>query len=122
MSEQQEDISDVVKEVLEVNKQISDARDDLKVLTNVEKKLKEKLKSSMMTKEIDTINLKKGKIKLKKTIKKATFNKKSVTEGLTNFFNGDPNQLDGALTAIKDVLPEKENVTLSMTGIKDKKE
>lgn len=122
MSEQQEDIGDVVKELLEVNKQISDARDDLKVLTNVEKKLKEKLKSSMMTKEIDTINLKKGKIKLKKTIKKATFNKKSVTEGLTNFFNGDPNQLDGALTAIKDVLPEKENVTLSMTGIKDKKE
>ena len=122
MSEQQEDISEVVKELLEVNKQISDARDDLKVLTNVKKKLKEKLKSSMMTKEIDTINLKKGKIKLKKTIKKATFNKKSVTEGLTNFFNGDPNQLDGALMAIKDVLPEKENVTLSMTGIKDKKE
>jgi seryl-tRNA synthetase len=122
MSEQQEDIADVVNELLEVNKQISDAKDDLKVLTNVEKKLKEKLKSSMMTKEIDTINLKKGKIKLKKTIKKATFNKKSVTEGLTNFFNGDPNQLDGALTAIKDVLPEKENVTLSMTGIKDKKE
>ena len=122
MSEQQEDIGDVVNELLEVNKQISDARDDLKVLTNVEKKLKEKLKSSMMTKEIDTINLKKGKIKLKKTIKKATFNKKSVTEGLTNFFNGDPNQLDGALNAIKEVLPEKENVTLSMTGIKDKKE
>lgn len=122
MSEQQEDIADVVNELLEVNKQISDARDDLKVLTNVEKKLKEKLKSSMMTKEIDTINLKKGKIKLKKTIKKATFNKKSVTEGLTNFFNGDPNQLEGALTAIKEVLPEKENVTLSMTGIKDKKE
>ena len=122
MSEQQEDIADVVNELLEVNKQISDARDDLKVLTNVEKKLKEKLKSSMVTKEIDTINLKKGKIKLKKTIKKATFNKKSVTEGLTNFFNGDPNQLDGALTAIKEVLPEKENVTLSLTGIKDKKE
>ena len=122
MSEQQEDLANVVNELLEINKQISDARDDLKVLTNVEKKLKEKLKSSMMTKEIDTINLKKGKIKLKKTIKKATFNKKSVTEGLTNFFNGDPNQLDGALTAIKDVLPEKENVTLSMTGIKDKKE
>jgi seryl-tRNA synthetase len=122
MSEQQEDIADVVNELLEVNKQISDARDDLKVLTNVEKKLKEKLKSSMMTKEIDTINLKKGKIKLKKTVKKATFNKKSVTEGLTNFFNGDPNQLEGALTAIKEVLPEKENVTLSMTGIKDKKE
>lgn len=122
MSEQQEDIADVVNELLEVNKQISDAKDDLKVLTNVEKKLKEKLKSSMMTKEIDTINLKKGKIKLKKTVKKATFNKKSVTEGLTNFFNGDPNQLDGALSAIKEVLPEKENVTLSMTGIKDKKE
>jgi hypothetical protein len=122
MSEQQEDIADVVNELLEVNKQISDAKDDLKVLTNVEKKLKEKLKSSMITKEIDTINLKKGKIKLKKTVKKATFNKKSVTEGLTNFFNGDPNQLDGALSAIKEVLPEKENVTLSMTGIKDKKE
>lgn len=122
MSEQQEDIADVVNELLEVNKQISDARDDLKVLTNVEKKLKEKLKSSMMTKEIDTINLKKGKIKLKKTIKKATFSKKSVTEGLTNFFNGDTNQLESALTAIKEVLPEKENVTLSMTGIKDKKE
>ena len=122
MSEQQEDIADVVNELLEVNKQISDARDDLKVLTNFEKKLKEKLKSSMMTKDIDTINLKKGKIKLKKSVKKATFNKKSVTEGLTIFFNGDPNQLEGALTAIKEVLPEKESVTLSMTGIKEKKQ
>jgi seryl-tRNA synthetase len=122
MSEQQEDLANVVNELLEINKQISDARDDLKVLTNVEKKLKEKLKSSMMTKDIDTINLKKGKIKLKKSVKKATFNKKSVTEGLTNFFNGDPNQLEGALTAIKEVLPEKESVTLSMTGIKEKKQ
>ena len=122
MSEQQEDLANVVNELLEINKQISDARDDLKVLTNVEKKLKEKLKSSMMTKDIETINLKKGKIKLKKSVKKATFNKKSVTEGLTNFFNGDPNQLDGALTAIKEVLPEKESVTLSMTGIKEKKQ
>jgi hypothetical protein len=122
MSEQQEDLANVVNELLEINKQISDARDDLKVLTNVEKKLKEKLKSSMMTKDIDTINLKKGKIKLKKSVKKATYNKKSVTEGLTNFFNGDPNQLEGALTAIKEVLPEKESVTLSMTGIKEKKQ
>lgn len=122
MSEQQEDLANVVNELLEVNKQISDAKDDLKVLTNVEKKLKEKLKSSMMTKDIDTINLKKGKIKLKKSVKKATYNKKSVTEGLTNFFNGDPNQLEGALTAIKEVLPEKESVTLSMTGIKEKKQ
>jgi len=122
MSEQPEDLANVVNELLEINKQISDARDDLKVLTNVEKKLKEKLKSSMMTKDIDTINLKKGKIKLKKSVKKATFNKKSVTEGLTKFFNGDPNQVDGALNAIKEVLPEKESVTLSMTGIKEKKQ
>ena len=122
MSEQQEDLANVVNELLEINKQISDARDDLKVLTNVEKKLKEKLKSSMMTKDIDTINLKKGKIKLKKSVKKATFNKKSVTEGLTKFFNGDPNQVDGALNAIKEVLREKESVTLSMTGIKEKKQ
>ena len=122
MSEQQEDLANVVNELLEINKQISDARDDLKVLTNVEKKLKEKLKSSMMTKDIDTINLKKGKIKLKKSVKKATFNKKSVTEGLTKFFNGDPNQVDGALNAIKEVLPENESVTLSMTGIKEKKQ
>ena len=122
MSEQQEDLANVVNELLEINKQISDARDDLKVLTNVEKKLKEKLKSSMMTKDIDTINLKKGKIKLKKSVKKATFNKKSVTEGLTIFFNGDPNQVYGALNAIKEVLPEKESVTLSMTGIKEKKQ
>jgi len=122
MSEQQEDLANVVNELLEINKKISDARDDLKVLTNVEKKLKEKLKSSMMTKDIDTINLKKGKIKLKKSVKKATFNKKSVTEGLTKFFNGDPNQVDGALNAIKEVLPEKESVTLSMTGIKEKKQ
>ena len=122
MSEQQEDLANVVNELLEINKQISDAMDDLKVLTNVEKKLKEKLKSSMMTKDIDTINLKKGKIKLKKSVKKATFNKKSVTEGLTKFFNGDPNQVDGALNAIKEVLPEKESVTLSMTGIKEKKQ
>ena len=35
MSEQQEDLANVVNELLEINKQISDARDDLKVLTNI---------------------------------------------------------------------------------------
>lgn len=118
----QEEISDVVNELLELSKQISDAKDDLKVLVQVEKKMKEKLKSSMMSKEIDTINLKKGKIKLKKAIKKTGFSKKTVTEGLTKFFEGDEKQLEGAMGCINELLTEKETVTLSMTGIKDKKE
>ena len=117
-----EELAEVVSELLQVSKQISDAKDDLKVLIQVEKRMKEKLKSSMLSKEIDVINLKKGKIKLKKTVRKAGFNKKSVTEGLTNYFKGDEKQLEEALNSITSVLPEKETVSLSMTGIKDRKE
>jgi hypothetical protein len=117
-----EELADVVSELLQVSKQINDAKDDLKVLTQVEKKMKEKLKSSMLSKDIDIINLKKGKIKLKKSVRKASFNKKSVTEGLTNYFKGDEKQVEEALNSINQILPEKETVTLSMLGIKDKKQ
>jgi len=121
MTEQGE-LADVVARLLELSKQISDAKEDLKVLVHAEKKMKERVKENMLQKDIDIINLKKGKIKLKKSIKKGGFSKKTVTEGLTKFFNGDEAQLEGALNAIRDMTPEKETISLSMTGIKERRE
>lgn len=118
----QEELAETVAKLLELSKQINDAKDDLKILVQEEKRMKETVKRNMVQKDIDTINLKKGKIKLKKSVRKSGFNKKTVTEGLSNYFNGDEAKVEGALNAINDILPEKETVSLSLTGIKDKKE
>lgn len=117
----QDDLADTVAKLLEISKQINDAKDDLKILVQEEKRMKETVKKNMVQKDIDVINLKKGKIKLKKSIRKAGYNKKTVTEGLTNYFSGDEAKLEGALNAINDILPEKETTSISMTGIKEKK-
>jgi acid phosphatase class B len=76
----------------------------------------------MIDQGIDTINLRKGKISIRKTVRKAGMNKDAIKEGLTTFFGGDETKVEGALNAIKDGLKVKESTSLSLTGIKDKPE
>ena len=116
-----DELSNSVSKLVEVNKQITEAREDIKILVQAEKSLKLQVKKLMMDNGLDAINLKKGKISVRKSARKTGLNKTTVMEGLVNYFNGNEQQAESVLKAILDSLPVKESTSLSLTGIKDKK-
>jgi seryl-tRNA synthetase len=116
------DLSENVSKLVELTKQLTEARSDIKVLTQEEKRLKENVKKHMVSQGIDTINLRKGKISIRKSIRKSSMNKNAIKEGLMTFFGGDETKVEGALNAIKDGLKTKESTSLSLSGIKEKPE
>jgi|TARA_R110000782_G_scaffold34720_1_gene82928 hypothetical protein len=114
------DLSENVSKLVELTKQLTEARSDIKVLTQEEKRLKENVKKHMVSQGIDTINLRKGKISIRKSVRKSSMNKNAIKEGLMTFFGGDETKVEGALNAIKDGLKTKESTSLSLSGIKEK--
>jgi hypothetical protein len=114
------ELSESVSKLVELSKQLTEAKSDIKILTQEEKRLKEQVKKHMVNQGIDTINLRKGKINLRKSVRKGSMNKEAIREGLLKFFGGDEAKLEGALNAIQDTIKVKESTTLSLTGIKEK--
>ena len=113
------ELSSAVQKLVELSKQITEARKDMKVLVEAEKKLKEQVKSSIVSQDIDTINLKKGKISVKKSTRKQSMTKSNIIEGLRKFFNGDEDTLQKCLAIINENLPVKESTSLTLSGIKE---
>lgn len=113
-----DELTNSVSKLVELNKQITEARADIKVLTDAEKTLKSRIKKSMLDNGLDVINLKTGKISVKKSVRKGGLNKVSVKEGLTVYFDGNQTQVETALKVILESLPTKESSTLSLTGLK----
>ena len=122
MSSVPNELSDSVSKLVELTKQLSEAKSDIKVLNQEEKRLKENVKKHMVSQGIDTINLRKGKISIRKSTRKAGMSKDAVRDGLLTFFSGDEAKVEGALNAIKDGLKTKESTSISLTGIKEKPE
>jgi len=116
-----DELSNSVSKLVELNKQITEAREDIKILVQAEKSLKMQVKKLMMDNGLDAINLKKGKISVRKSSRKTGLNKTTVMEGLVNYFKGNEQQAESVLKAIIDNLPVKESTSLSLTGIKDRK-
>ena len=114
------ELSDSVSKLVELSRQISDAKSDIKIPTQEERRLKETVKKHMIQQGIDTINLRKGKINLRKSVRKGTMNKDAIREGLLKFFGGDEAKVEGALNAIQDTIKVKESTSISLTGIKEK--
>ena len=84
-----DELSNSVSKLVELNKQITEAREDIKVLTQAEKSLKLQVKKLMTDNGLDVINLKKGKISVRKSSRKTGLNKTSVKEGLISFYEGN---------------------------------
>lgn len=105
---------------VEIKTQLGDARKDMKILNAREKQLKEFIKGYMKSKELDLVNLKKGKVSIRTTTKRATFTKDSVQAGLTIFFTGDEVSVERAMTCIIDNLPTSEAEVISLTGLEKK--
>jgi acid phosphatase class B len=116
------ELSESVSKLVDLTKQLSEAKSDIKVLNQEEKRLKEKVKQHMVSQGIDTINLRKGKISIRKSVRKSGMNKDAIKDGLLKFFGGDEVKVEGALNAIQDNLKLKESTSISLTGIKDKPE
>ena len=114
------ELSESVSKLVELSKQLTEAKSDIKILNQEEKRLKESVKKHMISQGIDTINLRKGKISLRKSVRKGSMNKDAIKDGLLQFFGGDEAKVEGALNAIQDNLKVKESTSLSLTGIKDK--
>lgn len=114
------ELSDSVAKLVELSKQLSEAKSDIKILTQEERRLKETVKKHMVDQGIDTINLRKGKISLRKSVRKGSMNKDAIREGLLKFFGGDEAKVEGAINAIQDTIKVKESTSISLTGIKDK--
>jgi len=114
------DLSESVSRLVELSKQISEAKADIKILVQAEKALKERVKGHMVSQGIDTINLKKGKIALRKTEKKQVMSKKHLLDGLVEYFDGDQAKVDEIVRRIQENLGTKETTSISMTGIKEK--
>ncbi len=122
MSSVAPDLSENVSKLVELTKQLTEAKSDIKVLTQEEKRLKEKVKKHMVEQGIDTINLRKGKISIRKSVRKSGMSKDAIKEGLMTFFGGDETKVEGALNAIKDGLKTKESTSIFLSGIKEKPE
>ena len=116
------ELSDSVSKLVDLSKQLTEAKSDIKILNQEEKRLKESVKKHMIDQGIDTINLRKGKISIRKSVRKSGMNKDAIKEGLLKFFGVDEVKVEGALNAIKDGLKVKESTSLSLTGIKEKPE
>jgi acid phosphatase class B len=114
------ELSASVAKLVELSKQLSEAKSDIKILNQEEKRLKESVKKHMIDQGIDTINLRKGKISIRKSVRKGSMNKDAIRDGLLKFFGGDEAKVEGALNAIQDNLKVKESTSISLTGIKEK--
>ena len=56
-----DELSQSVSKLVELNRQIKEARSDIKILADAEKALKSQIKKLMIDNGLDVINLKKGK-------------------------------------------------------------
>ena len=122
MAEITDDFRKAMSDWVELKKQLTEARNDMKVLNQREKDLKKFIMGYMKQEKIDKINLKKGKVTLRETKKKETLKKEHVENGLRTYFQGDEVRLEGAMTCIMDGLEQKESSVISLTGLNSKKE
>jgi polyphosphate kinase 2 (PPK2 family) len=107
---------------VQLKTQLAEARKDMKVLNEREKQLKEFIKTFMKDKSLDLINLKKGKVTLKTTVKKSSMTREAVRKGLSIYFGGDEAKVDGAIQCILDNLESEEADVISLTGLTSRKD
>jgi len=105
---------------VELKKQLTSARKDMKILNNREKQLKEYIKNYMKNQKIDKVNLKKGKVTLRTSTKTGSLTKAAVLNGLNVYFQGDEVRTEAVMTCILDNIPKSESEVISLTGLNSK--
>lgn len=121
MAEITDDFRRSMSEWVELKKQLTEARNDMKVLNNREKELKSYIAGFMKQQKIDNINLSKGKVALKTSTKKGAMTAAAVKSGLCTFCNNDETEIERAMNCIMDNIDVKETSVVSLTGVNTKK-
>ena len=116
-----EEFRSAMADWVELKTQLTEARKDMKVLNEREKQLKEFIKTFMKNQSLDLVNLKKGKVTLKTTMKKSSMTREAVRKGLLIYFGGDEAKVDGAIQCILDNLESEEADIISLTGLTSRK-
>lgn len=122
MTEITEEFRLKMSEWVNLKKQLTEARSDMKVLNTRERELKLYIKTYMKTQKIDNVNLKQGKVTYKTSQKKPPFSKKAVISGLMNYFENDEEKVEEVINAITESLNVEETDSISLTGLKTKNE
>ena len=108
-------------EWVELKRQLTEARKDMKVLNTREKKLKDYIANCMQNTKIDTVKLSRGeKVTMKTTNRAGTMSKDSVVRGLDIYFEGDEVRTEAAMNCILDNIARKDVRTVSITGLNKK--
>lgn len=117
MGEVSDEFRSRMSEWVNLKKQLTEARKDMKVLNTKEKELKKYIMGYMSTEGIDNINLKKGKVSVRKSNKREALTKDRVQKGLLVYFQEDEVRTEAAMNCIMDNLETKESSVISLTGI-----
>lgn len=109
-------------EWVELKRQLASARKDMSVLNKKEKELKAYITTVMCENEVDTITLadKSGKVTRKTKQKKPPFNKKTVQQGLTVFFDNNQQQVESAISCIESTA-DADSEEVSSVMLRDSK-
>lgn len=119
MSEITDEFREKMSEWVDLKKQLVTIKADVKVLTDKEKNLKTFITEYMKDKNIDNVNLRKGKVTYKKTSRKGSLTPKIIETGLMIYFNQDEAKVESVLTCILDQLETKQSECVCLTGIKE---
>ena len=117
MAEISDEFKKAMSEWVELKKQLTEVRKDVKVLNQREKSLKDYIKDYMSEEKIDNVNLKKGKVSLKTSVRKPALSRKAVVTGLMIYCQEDETHVETIMTCIEDQLEKKETSTITMTGV-----
>tara|TARA_R110002050_G_scaffold127229_1_gene248109 strand:+ start:24 stop:383 length:360 start_codon:yes stop_codon:yes gene_type:complete len=119
MASVSEDFKTKMTEWVELKQQLKTIKEDVKVLTDKEKLLKEFIGTYMKDNKIDNVNLRKGKVSLKQTTRKGGFTRHAVENGIHQYFDGDDTKVETLMNFILDSIHEKTTESVNLTGIKN---
>ena len=109
-----------MSEWVDLKKQLTGVRADMKILNTREKQLKEYIKNYMKNQKIDKVNLKRGKVTYRVGQKVGSMTKAAVLNGLIIYFQGDEVRTEAAMCCITDNIPKTETEIISLTGLNKK--
>jgi hypothetical protein len=109
-----------MSEWVDLKKQLTGVRADMKILNTREKQLKEYIKNYMKNQKIDKVNLKRGKVTFRVGQKTGSMTKAAVLYGLNIYFQGDEVRTEAAMCCITDNIQKTETEIISLTGLNKK--
>ncbi len=113
MSEVNDNFKQAMSEWTDIKMRLSAARQDLKVLAEHEKKLREFIHQYMLQQNIDTCNTKEAKVSVKKRTVKTNFTRDLVRRGLLKYFNGDEERVNYVFDVIMECCETRETSSLT---------